>query len=83
MTEYGGTPAGALHGGLDSGALPIKGDAGRTVDALIAAADTARPPLRLALGSTAYTSIRAALNGRLDALDAQKEQAFAADVDAG
>jgi hypothetical protein len=39
-------------------------------------------PKRLALGSDAYTQIRAALIDRIAALDAQKEIAFSTDVDA-
>ena len=38
---------------------------------------------RLTLGSTAYTSIRAALADRLGTLDAQKDIALSTDVDVG
>jgi hypothetical protein len=37
-------------------------------------------PKRLTLGSAAYTSIRAALVGRLAALDAQRDIALSTDV---
>ena len=62
-------------------ALPFKGDAGRTVDAMISAADNAQPSLRLALGSTAYNSISQALAKRLAEIEAQREVAFSADRD--
>lgn len=81
--EYDATPAGEVRRALDGGTFAIRGDAGNTVAAIIAAADAAHPPLRLALGSTAYAAIRTALAGRLAALEAQREHAFAADVDAG
>jgi hypothetical protein len=57
----------------------IKGDAPRTVDAMIATAHEAKPALRLTLGSMAYHSITMALMTRLDALNAQRERALFAD----
>jgi hypothetical protein len=48
---------------------------------MIASVDCSPAPRRLTLGSSAYTSIRAALMDRLTALDAQKESALATDVD--
>nr|WP_284700817.1 SDR family oxidoreductase [Robbsia betulipollinis] len=82
MAEYDDTPAGAMRRALDSGTFTIKGDAYNTVEAIIAAGDAVRPPLRLALGSTAYASIHTGLINRLDALEAQKDRAFAADATA-
>lgn len=81
MPAYEQTASGDLRRRLASGAFAIKGDAGKTVDAMIAAADAATPPLRLTLGSTAYASIRAALQSRLAALETQKYVALNADVD--
>ena len=81
MAAYAATPAGAVREAVATGAFKITGDAGKCVDAMIAAADSAAPPLRLTLGSTAYRSIHAALTGRLAALEAQKAVALAADVD--
>jgi hypothetical protein len=46
---------------------------------MIASADADRPPLRLALGSTAYERIEHALVERLDAVREQKSVAFSAD----
>ena len=46
---------------------------------LFAAADAARMPRRLALGSTAFDNIQRALQGRLDELLPQRQVAYAAD----
>lgn len=79
MACYEDTPAGEVRRGVASGAFAIKGDASRTVDAMIAAADEKNPPLRLALGSTAYMSISEALTRRLGLLEKQKDVALSAD----
>ena len=79
MPAYDATPAGEIRRAVTSGRFTVKGDATRTVDAMIAAADAAHPPLRLTLGSTAFQSISAALSGRLDAILAQRDVAFSAD----
>lgn len=81
MQAYADTPAGAVRRAFREGTFAVKGDAGRTVEAVIAAAIADTPPFRLTLGSTAYASIRAALTGRLQALEAQRDVAFSADVD--
>jgi NAD(P)-dependent dehydrogenase (short-subunit alcohol dehydrogenase family) len=79
MPEYDDTPAGEVRRAIASNSFTIRGDAGRTVAAMIAAADSAHPPLRLTLGGTAYDSIRAALAERLRMLEAQKDIALSAD----
>lgn len=79
MEVYAGTPAGNVRRMINDGSFVLKGDATRTVAAMIAAAESAAPPLRLALGSTAYLSISQALSMRLAALEAQQEIANAAD----
>lgn len=79
MACYEDTPAGEVRRGVASGAFAIKGDAARTVDAVMATADMPNPPLRLALGSTAYTSINQALTQRLAMLENQKDVALSAD----
>ena len=79
MEVYDDTPAGAVRRAIADGSFDVKGDAGRTVAAIINAADSAKPALRLALGSTAYHSISKALGQRLTALEAQKDIAFSAD----
>ncbi|MBX5023968.1 SDR family oxidoreductase [Rhizobium lentis] len=79
MDAYDETPAGAVRRAITDGSFEIKGDAGRTVSAIISAAESKTPPLRLALGSTAYSSISQALSARLSALEAQRGVANSAD----
>lgn len=79
MDAYRDTPAHAVRRAISDGSFVMKGDAARTVAAMIAAADSAAPPLRLALGSTAYTSMSEALANRLEALEAQQDIAHSAD----
>src|SRR5712671_6614154 len=81
MDIYKDTPAGAIRRAIAEGSFVVKGDAGRTADAMISAADSAKPALRLALGSTAYDSISHALAKRLAAIEAQRNVAFSADRD--
>jgi NAD(P)-dependent dehydrogenase (short-subunit alcohol dehydrogenase family) len=79
MQVYDDTPAGAVRRGIADGSFPIKGDAAKCVDAMIAAADAERPALRLVLGSTAYASITTALADRLEKIEKQREVAMSAD----
>jgi NAD(P)-dependent dehydrogenase (short-subunit alcohol dehydrogenase family) len=79
MDVYENTPAGAVRRAIGDGGFEIRGDAARTVAAIIAAAESETPPLRLALGSTAYFSISQALSARLEAIEAQREVAYSAD----
>jgi NAD(P)-dependent dehydrogenase (short-subunit alcohol dehydrogenase family) len=71
MAAYDDTPAGALRRAIAEESFAVKGDAQRTADAIISAADEVKPALRLVLGSTAHNSISRAL--------AQREIAFSAD----
>jgi NAD(P)-dependent dehydrogenase (short-subunit alcohol dehydrogenase family) len=80
MAVYDATPAGAVRRSLSNGSFAIKGDVGKSVTAMLDAMDAERPALRLALGSTAYNSISAALAARLQALEAQRDVALSADV---
>lgn len=75
MSVYDATPVGDIRRSFDAGYFEFA-DAMKTVDAMIATIDRPRPPLRLALGKSAYESIRAALVKRLAVLDAQKEIAL-------
>jgi NAD(P)-dependent dehydrogenase (short-subunit alcohol dehydrogenase family) len=59
-------------------AEPI-GDPARLATAVIAAADAARPPRRLLLGSDAYEAVRASLSARLREVEAQKDSASVTD----
>ncbi|WP_372395487.1 SDR family oxidoreductase [Azospirillum sp. HJ39] len=79
MDAYDETPAGVVRRAIADGSFEIKGDAARTVAAIISAAESETPPLRLALGSTAYSSISQALSARLSALEAQRGVANSAD----
>lgn len=79
LDAYSQTPAGDVRRALLGGNFPVKGDAQRTVEAMIAMADEDRPRRRRALGSTAFENIEAALQGRLDDLRAQREIAYGAD----
>lgn len=79
MDAYEETPAGVVRRAISDGSFEIKGDAARTVAAIISAAESKTPPLRLALGSTAYSSISRALSVRLTGLEAQQEVANSAD----
>lgn len=79
MAAYDETPAGAVRRAIGDGSFEIKGDAARTVAAILSVAESEAPPLRLALGSTAYSSISQALSKRLSALEAQRDVANSAD----
>ena len=79
MPVYDRTPSGDIRRAVANGAFVLTGDAARTVDAMIAAGDAERPPLRLALTSTAYENISKALASRMAALEAQKAVALSAD----
>lgn len=79
LDAYEQTPAGAVRRAISDGSFEIKGDAARTVSAIISAAESDKPPLRLTLGSTAYSSISQALSARLSALEAQRDVADSAD----
>ena len=82
IAAYDDTPAGAVRRAVNERTFEIKGDAGRSVDAMIAAADSAKPPLRLPLGSTAYIDLTRELTRRLAEIEAQRDVAFSADRDA-
>jgi NAD(P)-dependent dehydrogenase (short-subunit alcohol dehydrogenase family) len=83
MDAYEETPAGAVRRAISDGNFEIKGDAARTVAAIISAAESDAPPFRLVLGSTAYSSISRALLARMKALEAQQDLANSADRQVG
>jgi NAD(P)-dependent dehydrogenase (short-subunit alcohol dehydrogenase family) len=82
MPEYDETPSGAVRRALADGSFKLSGDPVQMVRFMIDSADQSPAPRRIALGSTAYESIRAALTDRLTKLEAQKDVAFAADLTA-
>jgi NAD(P)-dependent dehydrogenase (short-subunit alcohol dehydrogenase family) len=75
MSVYDATPVGEIRRALDAGYFEFA-DAAKTVDAMIVTIDNPSPPLRLALGKSAYESIRTALAKQLETLDAQKQIAL-------
>lgn len=82
LAVYEDTPAGEMRRSLASGAFTATGDARKMAQIMIDSAEQHPAPRRLTLGSSAYTSVREALTGRLTALEAQKSLAFASDIDA-
>ncbi|EJN07866.1 SDR family oxidoreductase [Herbaspirillum sp. YR522] len=81
MDCYDGTPAGDLRRAIACGSFAIRGDAAKTTSAIIAAADSAHPALRLALGSNAYDSIASGLAERLRSLEENKAITLSVDID--
>jgi len=79
LPAYDATPAADVRRAIDTGRFVVRGDAEKTVDAMIAAADAEAPPLRLTLGGTAYESISSALRRRLEAIEEQRELAYSVD----
>ena len=66
---------------IDSESFVIKGDASRIAAAIIAAADSPAPALRLVLGTSAFDTISAALEQSATAVAVQRDIAAAADRD--
>ncbi|WP_327238319.1 SDR family oxidoreductase [Streptomyces sp. NBC_01317] len=56
------------------------GDPARLAAAVIAAADTPRPPRRLLLGTDAYDAVHASLTARLREVEAQKDSVSLTDI---
>lgn len=79
MPVYDATPSGEVRRMFAKGGSATRDDAGLTVDAIIAAADADRPPLRLVLGNTAYEHIERALTARLEAVHEQESAARSTD----
>jgi NAD(P)-dependent dehydrogenase (short-subunit alcohol dehydrogenase family) len=80
MAEYEHTPAGQMRRDIAAGTFEIKGDAEKCVRAMIESVSVNPAPKRLALGSSAYLNVRAALISRLAELEAQKDIAYSADL---
>lgn len=81
IAAYEHTPAGDVRRGLENGAFPVKGNAGKIARAIIDSVDQSPAPRRVALGRDSYTDMRASLVARLTALDEQKELALSTDDD--
>ncbi|WP_027348744.1 SDR family oxidoreductase [Halotalea alkalilenta] len=81
MAVYDATPADDVRRGIDSGAFPVTGDAGKVVDRMIEMIDEGTTPLRLTLGASAFDGVHAALQQRIEALEAQKAIAYSVELD--
>lgn len=82
MAVYDDTPAGEVRAAVNSGSFVLTGDPVKMVQAMIDSTEHSPAPLRLAMGSSTYASIRKALLSRLAVLEAQKDIALSTDVDA-
>ncbi|MBD8563856.1 SDR family oxidoreductase [Oxalobacteraceae sp. CFBP 8763] len=80
MADYDVTPSGAVRRALADGSFKLSGDPVQMVRSMIDSADQSPAPRRIALGSTAYRSIHAALTDRLARLEAQQAIALNADL---
>jgi NAD(P)-dependent dehydrogenase (short-subunit alcohol dehydrogenase family) len=78
MAAYDATPVGLMR---DLSGFKITGDPAKMTRAMIESVARTPAPLRLALGSTTYGSIRDALTRRLAELEASKAITLATDVD--
>ncbi|MDR3436771.1 SDR family oxidoreductase [Telmatospirillum sp.] len=78
---YENTPVGDLRRAWTGGTFAVTGDPDKMAEAMIASADQTPAPHRLTLGSTAYASIRGALQGRLAELEESKQITLSVDVD--
>ncbi len=81
MDIYDATPAGAIRRAIAAGAFEIKGDPAKMAQAMIDTVQVSPAPFRLALGSSTYAAIRAALESRIAALDGQRDLAMSTDAD--
>lgn len=75
LEVHGSTPVRELRRTIDAGYFELA-NAGKTVDTLLATIDSPSPPFRVALGRSAYESVRAALAKRLAVLEQQKTVAL-------
>lgn len=80
MADYDATPSGAVRRALADGSFKLSGDRLQMVRSMIDSADQSPAPRRIALGSSAYQSIHAALTDRLARLEAQQAIAMNADL---
>lgn len=83
MPVYDATPVGDIRRIVAKGDFGIWGDPGKIVDAMIAAVEDVRAPLRLVLGSNAYASVTTALRERLRVVEAQEAQSPTVDEKPG
>lgn len=82
IADYQRSTVGNYRRLLAMGKFSSPGCAAKMAAAIIACADSDRPPRRLILGSDAYKNIRRALDSRLAELEAQKDSARSTDREA-
>lgn len=75
LEVYDDTPVRQLRRTIDAGYFEFA-DAGKTVDAMLAAIDDPSVPFRVVLGRSAYDAVRAALTQRLAVLEPQQAVAL-------
>ncbi|QDY09315.1 SDR family oxidoreductase [Micromonospora sp. HM134] len=80
---YAGTPAAILRRRAQDGRLPCRGDLAKMAAAVVDVATGPTAPLRLALGSDAYATIRRGLTARLAELEDQRQIAVSTDLNTG
>ena len=81
MAVYNSTPVGDMRRALNSGTFVVKGDPVKMAKAMIDSVGQTPAPKRLALGSSTYQSIKAALTARLATLDTFRNVTVSTDVD--
>lgn len=83
IEAYDASPASMARRMIEAGTSVPIGDPAKMAALMIASVDQHPAPLRLALGSDAYTTMHRQLSARLAALEAQKELAFSTDFPVG
>ncbi|MFQ1000586.1 SDR family oxidoreductase [Modestobacter sp. SSW1-42] len=79
LAAYDVSPAAAVRAFRDGGPPGVVGDPGRMAAAMIASVDQSPAPLRLVLGSDAWTAITGSLEARLADVRRQRDTAPATD----
>lgn len=83
IEAYDASPASMARRMIEAGTSVPLGDPAKMAALMIASVDQHPAPLRLALGSDAYSTMHRQLSARLAALEAQKELAFSTDFAVG
>lgn len=79
MDCYQGTVVSQFRDAVRSGNFVCQGDLDKTVNTILTVARQKTPPMRVALGSSAYNNIRQSLQQQLKSLEEQKVMAYEAD----
>lgn len=81
LAVYDNSPSRMVNRIIGDGTFKSPGDPAKMVDAMIASVSQEPAPLRLALGSDAFTLAKRAYAARAEALEAQRDIACSTDVD--